>query len=170
MCSLSWTCFPVDGSSDDLDHPIKQCFGDTQLVAKHNLISVNSINWGRILVQVAHFFYTYFQLCEEIGSPVEVVVPTGACGNITGVWSLHCCLLEALWYTHCISLLYHVSPFIYILFILLPLLLHPLLLFLLLWKGAEMGRVSGHGKEELRWMGSNPAVAVWCQESHQVTH
>lgn len=75
--------YRVDGSSDDLDHPIKQCFADTQLVAKHNLISVNSINWGRILVQVAHFFYTYFQLCEEVGCPVEVVIPTGACGNIT---------------------------------------------------------------------------------------
>lgn len=73
----------VDGTSDDLDHPIKQCFSDSQLVATHGLISVNSINWGRVMVQIAHYFYTYFQLCEKVGSPVEVVIPTGACGNIT---------------------------------------------------------------------------------------
>lgn len=73
----------VEGTSDDLDYPIKQCFGDAQLVASHSLISVNSINWGRIMVQVAHYFYSYFQLCENLGNPVEVVIPTGACGNIT---------------------------------------------------------------------------------------
>ncbi|KAG0707870.1 Threonine synthase-like 2 [Chionoecetes opilio] len=73
----------VDGTSDALDLPIKQCFADGQLVESHSLISINSINWGRIMVQVAHFFHLYFQLCEDLGQPVQVVIPTGACGNIT---------------------------------------------------------------------------------------
>ncbi|XP_066982447.1 threonine synthase-like 2 isoform X2 [Macrobrachium rosenbergii] len=75
--------YKVEGTSDDLDEPIKQCFGDQKLVSKHNLISINSINWGRIMLQVAHFFFSYYQLCSDVGAPVEIVVPTGAAGNIT---------------------------------------------------------------------------------------
>ena len=74
--------FAVDGSSDDLDVPIKAVFAEPDYVAKHNLCSINSINWARILVQIGHYFYCYFQLAEKIGDPVEIVVPTGACGNI----------------------------------------------------------------------------------------
>lgn len=74
--------FAVDGSSDDLDVPIKAVFAEPDYVAKHNLCSINSINWARILVQISHYFYCYFQLAEKIGGPVEIVVPTGACGNI----------------------------------------------------------------------------------------
>ena len=42
----------VDGSSDDLDEPIKELFQDREFVKEHNLCSINSINWARILVQV----------------------------------------------------------------------------------------------------------------------
>ncbi|XP_069970749.1 threonine synthase-like 2 [Penaeus vannamei] len=73
----------VDGTSDELDEPIKRCFADEEFVAKHRLISINSINWGRIMAQVAHYFYTYYQLCSFVGQPLKVVVPTGAAGNIT---------------------------------------------------------------------------------------
>lgn len=75
--------YKVEGTSDDLDEPIKQCFSDQELVSAHNLISINSINWGRIMVQMAHYFYTYYQLCSHVGAPVQIVVPTGAAGNIT---------------------------------------------------------------------------------------
>ena len=44
--------FSVDGTSDDLDVPIKKVFGDVNYVLEHNLCSINSINWARILVQV----------------------------------------------------------------------------------------------------------------------
>ncbi|CAL4065950.1 unnamed protein product [Meganyctiphanes norvegica] len=74
----------VDGNSDELDEPIKKAFLDTDFVAANKIISINSINWGRILAQVAHYFYSYYQLCESVGSPVQLVVPTGAAGNITG--------------------------------------------------------------------------------------
>ena len=42
----------VDGSSDDLDEPIKEVFQDRKYVEEHHLCSINSINWARILVQV----------------------------------------------------------------------------------------------------------------------
>jgi len=82
--------FGVDGSSDDLDVPIKAVFADPDYVAKHNLCSINSINWARILVQISHYFYCYFQMTKRIGDPVEIVVPTGACGNIASGYVAHC--------------------------------------------------------------------------------
>ncbi|XP_056409979.1 threonine synthase-like 2 [Hyla sarda] len=79
--------FAVDGTSDELDEPIKKLFRDTAFVKKHNLISTNSVNWARVMVQIAHFFYGYFQCIPEKASdmlpPVELVVPTGGAGNIT---------------------------------------------------------------------------------------
>ena len=76
-------CYAVDGTSDDLDVPIKAVFSDPEYVAKHNLCSINSINWARILVQISHFIYCYLQLADTVGDTVTIVCPTGACGNIT---------------------------------------------------------------------------------------
>ena len=75
-------CFAVDGSSDDLDIPIKAVFAEPEYVAENNLCSINSINWARILVQIAHYFYCYTQLGGEEGEPLTIIIPTGACGNI----------------------------------------------------------------------------------------
>lgn len=50
-------------------------------------MSLNSVNWSRIMVQIAHFFYAYLQLGGLEGAELpelEVVVPTGGAGNITG--------------------------------------------------------------------------------------
>ncbi|XP_023343189.1 threonine synthase-like 2 [Eurytemora carolleeae] len=74
--------FCVDGTSDDLDVPIKAVFADADYVEKHNLCSINSINWARILVQISHYFYCYYQMVEKPGDRVEIIIPTGACGNI----------------------------------------------------------------------------------------
>ena len=75
-------CFGVDGSSDNLDVPIKAVFADHQYTANSNLCSINSINWARILVQIGHYFYCYLQRAKNVGDPVEIVIPTGACGSI----------------------------------------------------------------------------------------
>uniref|UniRef100_A0A2P2I671 Threonine synthase-like 2 n=1 Tax=Hirondellea gigas TaxID=1518452 RepID=A0A2P2I671_9CRUS len=87
--------YSVDGLSDDLDVPIKKCFASADFMKRHNLMSINSINWGRILGQVAHFFYSFFRRTQtkqasELLS-VEIVLPTGAAGNITSG-----CLAEAM--------------------------------------------------------------------------
>nr|XP_051698644.1 threonine synthase-like 2 isoform X2 [Oryctolagus cuniculus] len=79
--------FGVEGTSDELDEPIKAVFADAAFARQHNLLSLNSINWARVLVQMAHHFYAYFQCAASLDThplpPVEVVVPTGAAGNVT---------------------------------------------------------------------------------------
>lgn len=78
--------FGVEGNSDELDEPIKAVFADVPFVQRHNLMSLNSINWSRVLVQMAHHFFAYFQCAPSLDThplpPVEVVVPTGAGGNL----------------------------------------------------------------------------------------
>ncbi|XP_039108544.1 threonine synthase-like 2 isoform X2 [Hyaena hyaena] len=78
--------FGVEGNSDELDEPIKAVFADVTFVKKHNLMSLNSINWSRVLVQMAHHFFAYFQCAPSLDTDplptVEVVVPTGAAGNL----------------------------------------------------------------------------------------
>lgn len=79
----------ADGSSDDIDVPLRRLFADQELVQRHGLMSLNSVNWSRVMVQLAHFLYAYLQLSglEQTGSGaplplLEVVVPTGGAGNI----------------------------------------------------------------------------------------
>nr|XP_020745144.1 threonine synthase-like 2 isoform X1 [Odocoileus virginianus texanus] len=78
--------FGVEGNSDELDEPIKTVFADVAFVKKHNLMSLNSINWSRVLVQIAHHFFAYFRCAPSLDMhplpAVEVVVPTGAAGNL----------------------------------------------------------------------------------------
>ncbi|OWF40335.1 threonine synthase-like 2 [Mizuhopecten yessoensis] len=75
--------FRVEGSSDDLDLPIKKVFMDIPFKRQHNLTSINSINWARVMVQTAHYIYSYLQMCPSCDGEVEIVIPTGACGNVT---------------------------------------------------------------------------------------
>jgi len=77
-------CIAVDGgSSDDIDVHLKRCLTDRDLSVRYGLVSINSINWARILVQIAHYFYIYFRSRDKLGQPVHVVCPTGAGGNVT---------------------------------------------------------------------------------------
>ncbi|XP_023816361.1 threonine synthase-like 2 isoform X1 [Oryzias latipes] len=85
--------FAADGSSDDIDQPLRRLFADQQLVLSHGLMSLNSVNWSRILIQLAHFVYAYLELSEvERAEPgaalpeLEVVVPTGGAGNIAAAF------------------------------------------------------------------------------------
>ncbi|CAG5867158.1 unnamed protein product [Menidia menidia] len=60
-----------------------------ELVRSHTLMSLNSVNWSRVMIQLAHFIYAYLKLsgieqAEDGGAlpELEVVVPTGGAGNI----------------------------------------------------------------------------------------
>ncbi|KFO55301.1 Threonine synthase-like 2, partial [Corvus brachyrhynchos] len=79
--------FAAHGNSDEIDEPIKELFADVNFAGKYNLMSLNSINWSRIMVQIAHYFYAYFQCAPSLDTTplpvVEIVVPTGGGGNIT---------------------------------------------------------------------------------------
>lgn len=78
----------MEGNSDELDEPIKAVFADVAFVKEHSLMSLNSINWSRVLVQMAHHFFAYFRCAPTLDlhplPPVEVVVPSGAAGNLAG--------------------------------------------------------------------------------------
>jgi threonine synthase len=75
--------FAVDGTSDDLDYPIREIFKDYSFCSTNNVCSLNSINIARIIVQVIPFYYAYLQVTSA-GSKEDVcfVCPTGAAGNI----------------------------------------------------------------------------------------
>ncbi|XP_058472717.1 threonine synthase-like 2 [Solea solea] len=85
--------FAADGSSDDIDRPVRRLFADQDLVKSHNLMSLNSVNWSRVMIQLTHFIYAYLQLSGIEQSEgdnaataqlpeLQVVVPTGGAGNI----------------------------------------------------------------------------------------
>lgn len=81
----------ANGTSDDIDQPLRRLFADQDLVKSYGLMSLNSVNWSRVMIQLAHFIYTYLELsgmeqAEADGElpEVEVVVPTGGAGNIAG--------------------------------------------------------------------------------------
>lgn len=69
---------------DDLDIVVANLFADKGFKRQVNLSSVNSINWGRVLMQAVHYFHAYFQVADSIGEKISFSVPTGAFGNLFG--------------------------------------------------------------------------------------
>jgi len=79
-----------EGGGDDMDLPLKRLAADRQFAAKHGLCGLNSYNLGRPLAQTVHFFWTYFRTLEQrglnVGAQVDVVVPSGALGNLSAAY------------------------------------------------------------------------------------
>lgn len=72
----------VDTDFDGCQYLVKRAFNDPEL--KHlNLTSANSINIGRILPQIAYYFYAYSQLASS-GEKIIFSVPSGNFGNALG--------------------------------------------------------------------------------------
>ncbi|WP_139904884.1 threonine synthase [Clostridium thermarum] len=85
----------IEGNFDDAQNGVKAIFNDEEvkkkLLSKNSMFSsANSINIGRLVPQVAYYFYAYMSLVrnEEIklGEPINVVVPTGNFGNILAAY------------------------------------------------------------------------------------
>ncbi len=68
--------------ADDLDVVIDKLYSNKAFKEKLKLSSVNSSNWGRVMMQTVHYFYGYFQLVESVGDCVHMSVPSGAFGNL----------------------------------------------------------------------------------------
>lgn len=71
----------VEGTFDDCQDLVKAMFNDTAFRKEVQLSAVNSINWARILVQIAY----YFHAATALGAPdrkVAFAVPTGNFGNV----------------------------------------------------------------------------------------
>ncbi|MBN1891970.1 MAG: threonine synthase [Clostridiales bacterium] len=85
----------VNGCFDDTQTGVKKIFADEELRAEldhHNVMlsSANSINWGRLVPQIAYYVYSYLSLLRtekiEDKEKINVVVPTGNFGNILAAW------------------------------------------------------------------------------------
>ncbi len=72
----------VHGKFDDCQNLVKQAFSDNGL-AKFNLTSANSINFGRILPQMVYYIYAYAQLALP-DEQIVFSVPSGNFGNALG--------------------------------------------------------------------------------------
>ena len=71
----------LKGTFDDCQDLVKAMFNDTDMRYRLNLSAVNSINWARIMAQVAYYIYAAIR----IGVPdtkVSFSVPTGNFGNV----------------------------------------------------------------------------------------
>ena len=85
----------VEGNFDDAQTGVKRIFGDRELAEKLSakgwfLSSANSINWGRLLPQIAYYFSAYCDFVNsgriKLGERVVFCVPTGNFGNILAGW------------------------------------------------------------------------------------
>jgi threonine synthase len=72
----------VEGKFDDCQNLVKEAFADAEL-ARFNLSSANSINFGRILPQIVYYIYAYAQLAGA-GEEVVFSVPSGNFGDALG--------------------------------------------------------------------------------------
>ena len=70
----------VKGTFDDCQALVKQAFNDKDM-ERLNLASANSINFGRLMPQIAYYFYA----CSRIGKDKIIFsVPSGNFGNLMG--------------------------------------------------------------------------------------
>ena len=86
----------VRGTFDDCQNAVKAAFRNrgftSELRERHRLrlSSANSINWGRLLPQIAYYVSAYADLVASgrvsAGAPMDVCVPTGNFGNILGAY------------------------------------------------------------------------------------
>ncbi len=71
----------IEGNFDDCQDIVKAAFGDEAFRDRYALSAVNSINWARIMVQIAYYFAT----AVALGAPdrkITFAVPTGNFGNV----------------------------------------------------------------------------------------
>ncbi len=85
----------VEGNFDDAQTGVKAIFSDRALAGRLRekgwfLSSANSINWGRLLPQIAYYFSCYCDMMNagviSAGGEMNFCVPTGNFGNILAGW------------------------------------------------------------------------------------
>ena len=86
----------VRGNFDDCQTGAKKVFNDAEFAAELHeryhvaLSSANSINWGRLMPQIAYYVSAYAQMVAagsiERGDEIDVCVPTGNFGNILAAY------------------------------------------------------------------------------------
>ena len=69
-------CVAVEGSFDDCQTLMKSVFADLDFKAAHQLGSVNSVNWARVMAQIVYYGYASLRQAGDF------CVPTGNFGNV----------------------------------------------------------------------------------------
>ncbi|MBU5464528.1 threonine synthase [Anaerotignum sp. MSJ-24] len=81
----------ITGNFDDAQSAVKSIFTDAEMIKELDnkgfmFSSANSINIGRLIPQVAYYWYAYCQLVKDgkikVGDKINFTVPTGNFGNI----------------------------------------------------------------------------------------
>jgi threonine synthase len=72
----------IEGTFDDCQDLVKAMFNDRKFCAETRLSAINSINWARILAQVAYYIYAGARVAGKTGRPAAFCVPTGNFGNV----------------------------------------------------------------------------------------
>lgn len=67
---------------DDLDAVVSKLYANKPFKDKLKLSSVNSLNWGRVMIQTVHYFYGYLRVVDQVGEEINVSVPSGGFGNL----------------------------------------------------------------------------------------
>ncbi len=78
------TALEIDGTFDDCQRLVKQAFLDSDLRAKFNLASANSINISRLIPQ-SFYYFSAFSQARKSGIKDDIVfsVPSGNFGNLS---------------------------------------------------------------------------------------
>jgi len=85
----------VDGNFDDTQTGVKSIFSDESIRGEADgcgsiLSSANSINWGRLVPQIAYYVSAYCELLAagetRLGNKINFCVPTGNFGNILAAY------------------------------------------------------------------------------------
>lgn len=71
----------VDGDFDDCQRLVKAAFADGSLASEHRLTSANSINFGRLMPQLAYAAHAAVRVFDETGERPGFVIPTGNLGH-----------------------------------------------------------------------------------------
>lgn len=90
----------VKGNFDDAQSGVKAIFTDKAYTDELKemgirLSSANSINWGRLVPQVAYYFSVYCDMANagavKFGDEINIAVPTGNFGNILAAYIAKLC-------------------------------------------------------------------------------
>jgi threonine synthase len=71
----------VDGDFDDCQRLVKAAFAERSLSAEHRLTSANSINFGRLMPQLAYVAQAAVRVFADTGEKPGFVIPSGNLGH-----------------------------------------------------------------------------------------
>ncbi len=76
----------IDGTFDNCQDIVNELLKDRTWSKARSLSSINSVLWGRILLQIVYYFHAYLEAIRHCGEEIVFVVPCGNFGNAFAAW------------------------------------------------------------------------------------